>query len=69
MKNAVMLGMNIPFYHTHGAAQLEYPLLAGGEGAKLMRMPSGKLPVAEELSDKDPQARSPRFSKGVCKAI
>lgn len=56
MKNAVMLGMNIPFYHTHGAAQLEYPLLAG-EGAKLMRMPSGKLPVADELSDKDPQKK------------
>jgi branched-chain amino acid transport system substrate-binding protein len=56
MKNAVMLGMNIPFYHTHGAAQLEYPLLAG-DGARLMRMPSGKLPVADELSDRDPQKK------------
>jgi branched-chain amino acid transport system substrate-binding protein len=56
MKNAFMLGMNIPFYHTHGAAQLEYPLLAG-DGAKLMRMPSGKLPVAEELADTDPQKK------------
>jgi branched-chain amino acid transport system substrate-binding protein len=56
MKNAVMLGMNIPFYHTHGAAQLEYPLLAG-EGARLMRMPSGKLPVADELPDRDLQKK------------
>jgi branched-chain amino acid transport system substrate-binding protein len=56
MKNAVMLGMNIPFYHTHGAAQLEYPLLAG-DGARLMRMPSGKLPVADELPDRDPQKK------------
>jgi branched-chain amino acid transport system substrate-binding protein len=56
MKNAVMLGMKVPFYHTHGVAQLEYPLLAG-DGANLMRMPSGKLPVADELSDKDPQKK------------
>jgi len=56
MKNAFMLGMTIPFYHTHGAAQIEYPILAG-DGAKLMRMPSGKLPVVDELSNKDPQKK------------
>lgn len=54
MKNALMLGMGIPFFHTHGTAQIQYPILAG-EASKLMRMPSGRLPVVDELSDADPQ--------------
>jgi branched-chain amino acid transport system substrate-binding protein len=56
MKNAVMLGMNIPFFHTPAVCQIEYPILAG-EGTKLMKFISPKLLVVDELPDSDPQKR------------
>ena len=54
MKNALMMGLNIPFFHCHGVQQAEYPILAG-EGAKLMKIPSYKLLVLDQLPDTDPQ--------------
>jgi len=54
LKNAEMMGMNIPFFYTHGCATPEFAQLAGS-AAKNMMVPSGKVIVADELPDKDPQ--------------
>ena len=50
------LKMDIPLIMSHGVANMEYIKLAG-EAANGVLFPAGKLPVASELPDKDPQKK------------
>ena len=53
-KNRVQLGVETPLYMSHGVASKKFIELAG-EAADGVMLPAGKLIVADQLSDDDPQ--------------
>jgi branched-chain amino acid transport system substrate-binding protein len=53
-RNHAELAMDIPMYQSHGVANRAFIDLAG-EGAEAVRFPAGKLLVADQLPDDDPQ--------------
>jgi branched-chain amino acid transport system substrate-binding protein len=53
-KNRVQLGVETPLYMSHGVASKKFIELAG-EAADGVMLPAGKLIVAEQLADDDPQ--------------
>ncbi|HXH03592.1 MAG TPA: ABC transporter substrate-binding protein [Candidatus Competibacteraceae bacterium] len=53
-KNYRQLGINLPFYQSHGVASKSFIELAG-EAAEGVRLPAAALLVAEQLPDNDPQ--------------
>jgi len=53
-KNRVQLGMATPLYMSHGVASKKFVELAG-EAAEGLLLPAGKLTVAAQLPDADPQ--------------
>ncbi len=56
-KNARQLGLKIPIYMSHGVSSKKFIELAG-EAAEGIRLPSGKVLVADLLPASDPQKRS-----------
>jgi len=55
-KNRVQLGMATPLYMSHGVASKKFIELAG-EAAEGIMLPAGKLIVASQLPDTDPQKK------------
>ncbi|MEF3698912.1 ABC transporter substrate-binding protein [Desulfolutivibrio sp.] len=55
-KNRVQLGMATPLYMSHGVASKKFIELAG-EAAEGIMLPAGKLIVASQLPDSDPQKK------------
>ncbi|NMC49787.1 MAG: ABC transporter substrate-binding protein, partial [Desulfovibrio sp.] len=55
-KNRVQLGMTTPLYMSHGVASKKFIELAG-EAAEGLMLPAGKLIVAAQLPDSDPQKK------------
>jgi branched-chain amino acid transport system substrate-binding protein len=55
-KNRVQLGMDTPLYMSHGVASKKFIELAG-EAAEGIMLPAGKLIVAAQLPDSDPQKK------------
>lgn len=53
-KNYRQLGMDLPFYQSHGVASKKFLELAG-EAAEGVRLPAAALLVADQLADDDPQ--------------
>ncbi len=53
-KNMRQLGLNIPLYQSHGVASKKFIELAG-EAANGIVLPSGKILVAKNLPESDPQ--------------
>lgn len=53
-KNAKALGLKIPIINSHGIANKDFITLAG-DAANDVVLPAGKLPVANDLPDSDPQ--------------
>jgi branched-chain amino acid transport system substrate-binding protein len=53
-KNMRQLGLNIPLYQSHGVASKKFIELAG-EAANGIILPSGKILVAKNLPESDPQ--------------
>ncbi len=53
-KNRVQLGIDTPLYMSHGVASKKFIELAG-DAANGILLPAGKLTVAEQLPDDDPQ--------------
>lgn len=56
-KNAKQLGLKIPLYMSHGVSSKKFIELAG-DAAEGIRLPSGKVLVADLLPNSDPQKRS-----------
>jgi branched-chain amino acid transport system substrate-binding protein len=56
-KNARQLGLKIPVYMSHGVSSKKFIELAG-EAAEGIRLPSGKVIVADLLPASDPQRKS-----------
>jgi len=56
-KNASQLGIKTPLYMSHGVSSKKFIELAG-EAAEGIRLPSGKVIVAETLPASDPQKQS-----------
>jgi branched-chain amino acid transport system substrate-binding protein len=54
-KNAYDLGMDLPIFHSHGIANQAFIDLASPEAAEGVIFPSGKIIVADQLPDSDPQ--------------
>jgi len=55
-KNARALGIRVPLFQCHGAAEPTFFKLAGDASEGVM-MPSTKIVVADQLSNKDPQKK------------
>ena len=55
-KNMKQLGITLPLYQSHGFANIKYAQ-AAGEAAEGIIFPAGKLLVATELPDTDPQKK------------
>jgi len=53
-KNMKQLGMDIPLFQSHGFGNIQY-VIAAGEAAEGIIFPAGRLLVADELSDANPQ--------------
>ncbi|MEM0909005.1 MAG: ABC transporter substrate-binding protein [Pseudomonadota bacterium] len=53
-RNVAQLGMDVPFYQSHGVASNAFIELAG-EAAEGVRLPASALLIAEKLPDDDPQ--------------
>ncbi|MCF3936319.1 ABC transporter substrate-binding protein [Acuticoccus sp. M5D2P5] len=53
-RNAAQLGIDVPFYQSHGVASKSFIELAG-DAAEGVRLPASALLVAELLPDDDPQ--------------
>jgi len=53
-KNMKQLGMDIPLFQSHGFGNIQY-VIAAGEAANGIIFPAGRLLVAEELPDSNPQ--------------
>jgi len=53
-KNMKQMSMDIPLYQSHGVASPKFVELAG-EAAEGIRLPTGKILVAEQLPEDDPQ--------------
>jgi len=56
-KNAKQLGLKLPLYMSHGVSSKKFIELAG-DAAEGVRLPSGKVIVADVLPKKDPQKAS-----------
>jgi branched-chain amino acid transport system substrate-binding protein len=56
-KNVKQLGIKIPLYMSHGVSSKKFIELAG-EGAEGIIIPSGKVIVADQLLQSDPQKKS-----------
>jgi branched-chain amino acid transport system substrate-binding protein len=56
-RNAKQLGIKIPLYMSHGVSSKKFIELAG-EGAEGIMLPSGKVIVADQLPNSDPQKQS-----------
>lgn len=56
-KNAHQLGIRIPLYMSHGVSSKKFIELAG-DAAEGIRLPSGRVVVADQLPPSDPQKRS-----------
>jgi branched-chain amino acid transport system substrate-binding protein len=56
-KNARQLGIKIPLYMSHGVSSKKFIELAG-EAAEGVRLPSGRVVVADQLPASDPQKKS-----------
>jgi branched-chain amino acid transport system substrate-binding protein len=56
-KNAQQLGIKIPVYMSHGVSSKKFIELAGN-AAEGIRLPSGKVIVADMLANSDPQKKS-----------
>jgi branched-chain amino acid transport system substrate-binding protein len=56
-KNAKQLGLKIPLYMSHGVSSKKFIELAG-DAAEGIRLPSGKVLVADLLPNSDPQKKS-----------
>jgi branched-chain amino acid transport system substrate-binding protein len=56
-RNAKQLGIKIPLYMSHGVSSKKFIELAG-EGAEGIIIPSGKVIVADQLPQSDPQKKS-----------
>jgi len=56
-KNAKQLGLKIPLYMSHGVSSKKFIELAG-DAAEGVRLPSGKVLVADQLPNSDPQKKS-----------
>lgn len=56
-KNARQLGIKIPLYMSHGVSSKKFIELAG-EAAEGIRLPSGRVVVADMLPSSDPQKKS-----------
>lgn len=56
-KNYRQLGINVPLYHVHGVATVEFIRLAG-EAANGVRMSAAGIIVADQLPDSDPQKKT-----------
>lgn len=56
-KNARQLGLKIPLYMSHGVSSKKFIELAG-VAAESIRLPSGKVLVADMLPNSDPQKKS-----------
>src|SRR5512133_1643901 len=56
-KNAKQLGLKIPLYMSHGVSSKKFIDLAG-DAAEGIRLPSGKVLVADVLPGSDPQKKS-----------
>lgn len=54
-KNAYDLGLKLPIYHSHGIANQTFIDLATKEAAEGVMFPVGKIVVAGQLPDSDPQ--------------
>jgi len=55
-RNARQLGIKIPLYMSHGVSSKKFIELAG-EAAEGIMLPSGKVIVADQLPDSDPQKK------------
>jgi branched-chain amino acid transport system substrate-binding protein len=53
-KNMKQLGMEVPLFQSHGFGNIQY-VIAAGEAAEGIIFPAGRLLVAEELPDSNPQ--------------
>lgn len=53
-RNYKQLGLDLPFYESHGVASKKYIELAG-DAAEGVRLPAGAILVAAQLPDDDPQ--------------
>jgi branched-chain amino acid transport system substrate-binding protein len=56
-KNAKQLGLKIPLYMSHGVSSKKFIELAG-DSSEGIRLPSGKVLVADVLPNSDPQKKS-----------
>lgn len=56
-KNARQLGLKLPLYMSHGVSSKKFIELAG-DAAEGIRLPSGKVVVADQLPASDPQKKS-----------
>ncbi|OGT99863.1 MAG: ABC transporter substrate-binding protein [Geobacteraceae bacterium GWC2_48_7] len=56
-KNARQLGLKLPLYMSHGVSSKKFIELAG-DAAEGIRIPSGKVIVADQLAASDPQKKS-----------
>jgi branched-chain amino acid transport system substrate-binding protein len=54
-KNAYDLGLEIPIFQSHGVGNQQFIELATKEAAEGVRFPIGKIVVADQLPDNDPQ--------------
>ncbi len=54
-KNAFDLGLEIPIFHSHGVGNQTFIELATKEAAEGVILPIGKIVVADQLPDDDPQ--------------
>jgi len=53
-KNMKQLGMDVPLFQSHGFGNIQY-VIAAGEAAEGIIFPAGRLLVADELPDSNPQ--------------
>jgi len=56
-RNARQLGINIPLFMSHGVSSRKFIELAG-DAAEGLKLPSGKVIVASQLPDVDPQKKA-----------
>ncbi len=56
-KNRLQLGIKIPLFMSHGVASKKFIELAGKDAAEGIILPAGRLIVADQLPDTDPQKK------------
>ena len=56
-KNRLQLGIKTPLFMSHGVASKKFIELAGNDAAEGIILPAGKLIVADQLPDTDPQKK------------